>query len=931
MAQIGRISGPLLTENLERHGRNISFRNFANDPDLLLLDVDNKFIGINNASPAAAIDVDFTNEKDLISNTALISNISIYNSNIQINLGNLNLNAIDSINILGLKTDSLQISDNKISTIVPNTNIQINPNGSGRLIIPTDLNVYGNLHATGDITMNGQVVFGDNNSEDTVTFNAYINSSLQLTQNNNFDLGQVDKTWKNLYVNDVKLNDISTSNLAIDNIELNLRQGNIFYVAANGSDSNVGDHPQGPFRTVKRALDAADSSTAGPVTIHIFPGVYEEELPLTVPPNTTVSGEDIRNVVIKPTVGYEGNDVFLLNGETTIQNLTIKDTISGYVFRFAANTLITTRSPYIQNVTVITTINGANGALVDGADVNANSQEAGMLFHSCTFLTPNTDALTVTNGARVEWLNSFTYFANRGIYAYNGTTGHLSTDGSTINYGAEIRSIGSANIYGNYGIVGDGNEVIVYAINHNLAYIGAGTDVTNDPTKVISANEIVKSNNAQVYYQAIDHKGKFSVGNNFFVDQSTNTTSLTIDETAISSLTGLTVTTNNQTIFIDGEKINVGNFIFQNNDIKTLAGDLILDSQTKILNFQSNTNIYKNLDLTNDLTMSGGNVTFGTTPTDILNIEIEFNNDLIPTNSGAYNIGSADKKYKKIFLNEANISDITITNNYITTTSSNTNLELRTNGTGDIVLEDIYINGKNIKTINNSFTLSSNSNVNIISTGSLILPIGSTNDRVVSAGYMKFNNDDNLFEVIGNNDAIVLAGVYSSDKQTKVIADPTSNFLSFTTDNNLLGTIDNQQLNINKLEIDDLIIDDNYITSKNTNTNILLSSNLNASINVSDILFKDNTISNTSTNGLIIDNTTKYSKIIGTNGVVIPAGDSNSRGTTNYIGELRVNTDIDNLEVFTGSNWILAQGQEDIPIDADIMAEIVDEIILIYG
>ena len=38
------------------------------------------------------------------------------------------------------------------------------------------------------------------------------------------------------------------------------------------------------------------------------------------------------------------------------------------------------------------------------------------------------DAVTLTNGVRVEWLNSFTYFANRSIYAYDGDRDLLDKD-----------------------------------------------------------------------------------------------------------------------------------------------------------------------------------------------------------------------------------------------------------------------------------------------------------------------------------------------------------------------------------------------------------------------------------------------------------------------------------------------------------------------
>ena len=50
----------------------------------------------------------------------------------------------------------------------------------------------------------------------------------------------------------------------------------------------------------------------------------------------------------------------ILNGETTIEDLTIKDfyynsgTDVGYAFRFAPNFEVTSHVPYIRNVTVIT-------------------------------------------------------------------------------------------------------------------------------------------------------------------------------------------------------------------------------------------------------------------------------------------------------------------------------------------------------------------------------------------------------------------------------------------------------------------------------------------------------------------------------------------------------------------------------------------------
>ena len=104
-----------------------------------------------------------------------------------------------------------------------------------------------------------------------------------------------------------------------------------------------------------------------------------------------------------------------------------------------------------------------------------------MLFR-VTFITPGVESVKLTNGVRVEWLNSFIYFAQQGILLERGTTGHLSTDGSTIQYGAEMRCIGSANVYGEFGIKADGAGTNAYLVNPNFTYIGTGKSTANDDT-----------------------------------------------------------------------------------------------------------------------------------------------------------------------------------------------------------------------------------------------------------------------------------------------------------------------------------------------------------------------------------------------------------------------------------------------------------------
>ena len=223
-------------------------------------------------------------------------------------------------------------------------------------------------------------------------------------------------------------------------------EGKTIYVNTNGSDLNSGRTREKAYKTVKYALGQA---TAGDIVL-IAAGTYEEIFPLTVPAGVSVKGINLRSTIIKPTVDTNNKDCFLLNGETTVEDLTIKDMFydsgndTGYAFKFAAGCEITSRSPYVQRVTVFNkgptvtvsdpygynSAGAGRGARVDGAAVSRASLEAAMLFNECTFIVPNNRGLIITNGARVEWLNCFVYFSSLGIDAAVGATGR-GGDGKT--------------------------------------------------------------------------------------------------------------------------------------------------------------------------------------------------------------------------------------------------------------------------------------------------------------------------------------------------------------------------------------------------------------------------------------------------------------------------------------------------------------------
>lgn len=807
---VGRISGPLLKSNLERNGIDLYFANTISDTALLYVDVNTGRIGVNTNTPTDTIEIAGTARGQflLIETEADIGNLHIEDNTISTLVGPINLNASTAIKLSNFETDNIHISDNSISTYRSNANIDIVPNGTGTVEVLSNLEVLANLHATGSITADGSVTIGDN-ANDSITLNADIATDIIPDQTQTYDLGRQGKRWKDFYTNLVNGSGLVASELiATGGADYHVRQGNIFFVSVNGSDTNGGDNVQSPFATLKHALSAVDASIQGPVAIYVFPGEYEEQFPLTVPSNVSVIGEDIRNTIIKPTAGTNTNTAFLLNGESTIQHLTIKDFYApGYAFEFASNATITSRSPYIQNITVITkgSVTSASdprgfdsgdaggGAYIDGASVNSLSNEASMLFHSATFITPGVDAITMTNGVRVEWLNSFTYFANRGLYAVDGVTGHLSTDGSTVKYGAEIRSIGSANVYGNYGAVADGADTLMYLIQHNFAYIGLGKYVDNDPSRVIQSQEVTKLNSGRIYYQSIDHLGNFRVGDQFFVDQESGNTSIVITEAQVDALNGLTITTNGNTTYVDGERIETGNIKLSGNTIEALAGSMFFTSSNNNINLQNNTNISGYLTMTGDFTIGGSVITLGNEPGDTVDFNTPFSQDLEPDISGLYNLGSTSKRWSKSWLSQAEIADIKIQDNVITTTESNTDLEIRANGTGRIYLPD------NDLEIGNNLTVNSNTFLNGVSYTAFNINLTLTLDNPNAYG----TSADDLFAssvAISGNYAIVgasredEAGFTGSSSGKAYIFDVATGSLVHTLDNpNAYGTSDSDQ------------------------------------------------------------------------------------------------------------------------------------------
>ena len=83
----------------------------------------------------------------------------------------------------------------------------------------------------------------------------------------------------------------------------------VYYVTEEGSDTNSGENISNSFATLGKALSVVSSNA----TIYMKAGIYNETLPLVVPPDVTVVGDNIRTTKIKAASGNSNTWTLSLN------------------------------------------------------------------------------------------------------------------------------------------------------------------------------------------------------------------------------------------------------------------------------------------------------------------------------------------------------------------------------------------------------------------------------------------------------------------------------------------------------------------------------------------------------------------------------------------------------------------------------------------
>jgi hypothetical protein len=388
--------------------------------------------------------------------------------------------------------------------------------------------------------------------------------------------------------------------------------------------------------------------------------------------------------------------------------------------------------------------------------------------------------------------------------------------------------------------------------------------------------------------------------NNVQIDQ--NLTVVGLSTLANTTITGTVTHVGNVTQ--TGNITQTGNF--------TLTGNLTVSGISQFENIQIDNNVITTTISSSDLELRANSLGRIYIPTN--DVQIDRNLTVLGTSTLSNVVVSG-----RTTADEFSTSEIVIKDNFITTTTSNANLELRANGTGFIVLEELNVSQNVISTSTNAdLILQPNGSgvVKINSTQSIQLPAGTTAQRPVGvAGMVRFNTEINHYEGFDGVNWIILDGVYDLDRNTYITPELTpganDNTIRFYANGTLVADLTSERLAVNEIIVDSITINNNTISSNSANSNIVFSPNGTGSTVVGNFAFNGNTITNIVPDAVTSFTPTGdgYFKVNATNGLVIPTGTSGQRPTYAVIGMTRYNTQAQQLEIFDGITWQSAAGE----------------------
>ena len=217
-----------------------------------------------------------------------------------------------------------------------------------------------------------------------------------------------------------------------------------------------------------------------PAILKLSASQFYEQLPIVVPPYTSIIGNSLRGTQVLPAAGTsddgttpnERSHMFKMSDATTLQALSMKGmegftydpqapfqldnsnirtgigtTAAGIYVSLNADSPINDKSPYVKDCTAFSDNaaesgrfgGGAVGVFIDGG-VHSEGAKS-MVFDSFTHVASDGAGYVLDRSAIAEIVSCFTYYAKWGYYSGGGS---------------RIRGVGGNNSYGDYGVISSG-------------------------------------------------------------------------------------------------------------------------------------------------------------------------------------------------------------------------------------------------------------------------------------------------------------------------------------------------------------------------------------------------------------------------------------------------------------------------------------------
>ena len=209
-------------------------------------------------------------------------------------------------------------------------------------------------------------------------------------------------------------------------------------------------------------------------SINIKTGIYQEIIPIKIPRNCALMGDELRSTNVQPAAGYEsiGLDMFRVNNGSGIRNMTLQG-ITGDLPLGAndngtriptggafvtldpgtgpddTSVWITNKSPYVQNVTTFGT--ACIGMKIDGTYHNGGNKS--VVANDFTQVISDGIGYWANEAGRSELVSVFTYYCYIGYWATNGGI---------------LRATNGNNSYGTFGSRSEGYSLSESPITANV-------------------------------------------------------------------------------------------------------------------------------------------------------------------------------------------------------------------------------------------------------------------------------------------------------------------------------------------------------------------------------------------------------------------------------------------------------------------------------